>query len=264
MITTHLINQISEAIISTGAFIRNERKTFVRESVEIKGLNDLVSYVDRTAEERLQTIISELLPGSGFINEESGSHNTDSEYVWIIDPLDGTTNFIFNLPLYSISVALQHNGETVLGWVYGIMQDELFFAQKNVGAYLNGTQFHCSRTPHLSESLLATGFPYHKFDVSVRGYLETLLELMHKTRGIRRLGSAALDLAYTAIGRFDAFFESTLMPWDVAAGGLIVQEAGGKVSDYHGSEHFIFGQTIIASNGAIHDELLSIIRKHYS
>jgi len=262
VITASQIDSITQAILSTGAFIRNERKTFLREAVETKGLNDLVSYVDRAAEERLQTIFTELLPESGFINEESGTQNPDREFVWIIDPLDGTTNFIFNLPIYSISVALQHNGETILGWVYGIMQEELFFAQKNVGAFLNGLPIHCNRTTHLSESLLATGFPYHKFEVSVKGYLDTLYELMQKTRGIRRLGSAALDLAYTAVGRFDAFFEATLMPWDVAAGALIIQEAGGKVTDYHGSEHFIFGQTIVASNGLIHDELLNIIRKY--
>lgn len=262
VLTPSFIALATRAVLDTGAFLVAERKNFNRAAVEIKGTNELVSYVDRTAEERLQAVFNELTPECGYINEESGSSGADRDFVWIIDPLDGTTNYIFDIPFYSVSVALQFQGETVAGWVYAPVQNELFFAQKGAGATLDGRQIKVSDTTRLEEGLLATGFPYSKFEQDTHDYLQTLYEFMKKSRGIRRIGSAAMDLAYVAVGRFDAFFEASLNPWDVAAGALIVREAGGKVTDYHGGEHFLFGETIIASNGALHDDIQHIILKY--
>jgi myo-inositol-1(or 4)-monophosphatase len=252
-----------EKILSTGAFIRQQQTEFERHHAELKSHNDLVSYVDREAEQMLERAGEELIPDCGFILEESGTRrHEDADWLWIIDPLDGTTNFVFGVPIYSISVALQHRGETVMGFVYEINNDECFYALKDGGAYMNDEPIQVSTHAQLAASLIATGFPYRKFG-NVEAYLQLLRDFMTSTRGIRRLGSAAVDLAYTAAGRFDGFFESNLRPWDVAAGALIVQEAGGAVTDYRAEDDYLFGRSIAASNGHIHDEMLKLIQ-HYA
>lgn len=251
----------SKIVAEVGSFVRDEFKNFDVTKIEKKGFNDLVSYVDKEAEEALVEELEMLMPEAGFITEE-GTKSEESEYEWCIDPLDGTTNFTHGLPLCCVSVALLHNKKPVVGVIYEIMKDELFYAWKGGGAYHNVKEINVSYTDRMSNSLLATGFPYNDFD-RTDDYLKILKEYMEKSHGLRRLGSAALDLAYVAIGRFEGFYEYNLNSWDVAAGVLIVQEAGGKVTDFKGEENSIFGKEILATNKFIHQEMQDVINKHW-
>lgn len=242
-------------------FIRTESARFTEARVESKSLNNLVSYVDKGAEQRLVDGLSLLLPGAGFIAEEGTGTRGPGEN-WIIDPLDGTTNFVHGVPCYCISVGLMREDEVVLGVVLEVTRDECFTAWKGGGAFLNNAPISVSRRSTLQESLLATGFPYDDFGREAQ-YMELLRALMHNSRGIRRLGSAAADLAYVACGRFEAFYEYGLNPWDVAAGALLVKEAGGVVTDFRNGREWLFGEEIVASNGNIHAELLGPIRNFF-
>jgi len=235
---------------SVGHFMAEERKTFDESKIETKGVHDLVSYVDKTAEIKIISELQKLLPEAGFIAEE-GTNNTRGErFNWIIDPLDGTTNYIHGLPIYSVSIALIDGNELVSGVVYEVGHDECFYAWKNGGTYLNGKPIHVSNRAETGNALLATGFPYSDFS-RMDSYIDMFKWAMTNARGVRRLGSAAADLAYVAAGRFDAFWEYDLKPWDVAAGSLLVTEAGGKVTDYKGGTNYLFGKEIIATNGLI-------------
>jgi myo-inositol-1(or 4)-monophosphatase len=254
--------KVCEIAKQAGAFIRAERNKIVAHQVEVKSLNSLVTYVDKTSEKMLVEALQELLPDAGFITEEETINKKSENLSWIIDPLDGTTNFIHGVPCFSVSIALMEEGKVVIGVIYEVNLDECFYAWKNGGAFLNGEKINVTTTKKLSDTLLATGFPYYDYE-RMQSYLKLLAELMEKTRGIRRLGSAATDLAYVACGRFDAFYEYSLHPWDVAAGVLIVQEAGGAVTDFEGGDNYIFGKEIIASNGYIHQELSTIISKNF-
>jgi myo-inositol-1(or 4)-monophosphatase len=243
-----------------GAFIAEQAKGFDDSMIEQKGLHDLVSYVDREAEKMIIAELSGLLPEAGFIAEEGTSSERGATYNWIIDPLDGTTNFMQGIPVYAVSLALMKENELVVGVVYEIGQQECFYAWKGGGAYLNGTRICVSGKSDLHQALLATGFPYNNFDL-LDAYMSFLKWALTSARGVRRLGSAATDLAYVACGRFDAFWEYDLKPWDVAAGALLVEEAGGVVSDFHGDENFVFGRTIQASNGLLHESILSKLKE---
>ncbi len=243
-------------------FIALEAQNFDNSKIEHKGLNDLVSYVDKTAEQKLVKGLKQILPEAGFITEENTANTKGELYNWIVDPLDGTTNFIHGLPVYAISVALMENQELVGAVVYEVNREECFSASKNNGAYLNEVQIFVSSTPKLADSLLATGFPYYDFD-NMSKYLKILEDLMRNTHGLRRMGSAAVDLAYVACGRFEGFFEYNLNAWDVAAGALIVQEAGGQVSEFNRGADFVFGRSIVAS-GSIHHALIESIQRHWS
>ncbi len=249
---------VLEAIREVGAFIRSEYSEFDPKDIEVKGRNDLVSYVDRTAEALLMEGLNRLTPGCGFINEESGSQGIDQPAVWIIDPLDGTTNFIHGIPVFSISVALQLEGAVVLGCVYDVPRDEMYEALRGGGARRNEIPLSVSKTPGLPDALIAYGAMHSSF-LNLEQFLQLLGAFMRQSRGLRRLGSAALDLAYTAAGIFDGFFESQLNPWDVAAGSLIVAEAGGLVTDYYGGSDFIFGRSIIAGNPGVHAAMRELI-----
>lgn len=251
----------AKVVAEVGSFIRDEFKGFDKKQVEKKGLNDLVSYVDKEAEEALMEELEMIMPDAGFIAEESQRHD-DNEYNWVIDPLDGTTNFVHGVPLCSVSVALIKGDEVQIGIVYDIMQDVTFYAWKGGGAFLDAEQFTVSGTRRLADSLIATGFPINNFD-RIPTYLEILGDFIRSSHGVRRLGSAALDLCYTACGRFDAFYEYNLKPWDVAAGVLIVKEAGGKVSDFNGGEDYIFGREIVASNGKVQNEVMDLIKSKW-
>ncbi|PKP48752.1 MAG: inositol monophosphatase [Bacteroidetes bacterium HGW-Bacteroidetes-1] len=244
-----------------GTFIKEQSEKVQSSDIKVKGLHDLVSYVDKEAERRLIERLRELLPSSGFIAEESGTY-TSKNLNWIIDPLDGTTNFLHKIPIFSISIALQENNETILGVVYEINLDECFYAWKGSPAYLNGKIIHVSTTDHLQQSLIATGFPYNDFS-RMNPYLLLFDDLLRNTRGVRRLGSAAADLAYVACGRFDTFYEYSLHPWDVAGGAFIVQQAGGIVSRFNGDDDFVFGKEIVASNAVLHDKMLEKIRIYF-
>lgn len=235
---------------SAGKFMAEERKRFDVSMIETKGLHDLVSYVDKESEKRIIRQLSELLPESGFIAEEGTSDKHGERYNWVIDPLDGTTNFIQGVPVYAVSIGLLDGDELVLGVVYEVGMDECFYAWKNGGAYLNGELIRVSNIATSHDALLATGFPYSNFE-QLDKYMSLLKWAMTEARGVRRLGSAATDLAYVACGRFDSFFEYDLKPWDVAAGVLIVKEAGGVVTDFGAGNDYLFGGEIIASNSLL-------------
>ena len=243
-----------------GDFIRNERKKFVQQKITAKGKHNFVTYVDKQAEEQLVNGLSKIVGGSGFIAEEGTAGHTDEKYKWIIDPLDGTTNYIHGAPPHSISIALMEENQLVLGVVYEITLDECFYAYNGSKSYLNGEEIHVSDTPSVGESLIATGFPYHDYD-RLQNFMKTLDFFFHNSHGVRRLGSAAADLAYVACGRYDAFYEYGLHAWDVAAGAFIIQQAGGKVSDFCGGDNYLFGEDIIATNNHIFHEFKSIMDK---
>ncbi len=255
-----LIQAAMPLVKEVGAFIRGELAQFDQKHTDIKSQNQLVSYVDLTAEKRLVQGLQDLTPEAGFVTEEKTvERNRHTELVWIVDPLDGTTNFIHALPVFSISVGLMLNGKLAGGIVYEINRDELFYAWEGGPAYMNGKEIHVTPTDKLENSLLATGFPYYDFE-QMNEYLELLKTFMKGSRGLRRLGSAAVDLAYVACGRFDAFFEYSLAAWDVAAGAFIVQQAGGKVCDFSGGDDFLFGKEIVASNSALHASFLHEVK----
>lgn len=246
-----------------GKYMAHERLNFDTNQVENKGLHDLVSYVDKTSEKLLVEALQKIIPESGFIAEEGTSNKRGEQYNWVIDPLDGTTNYIQGIPVYAVSIALLKGDELVVGVVYEVGQNECFYAWKNGGAWLNETKIHVSDKSDIHEALLATGFPYSDFS-RMDEYISFLKWAMTNARGVRRLGSAATDLAYVACGRFEAFWEYDLKPWDVAAGALIVKEAGGKVSDYSGGNNYLFGKEIIASNGLLDPVILNRIKEYAS
>ncbi|MDP4210334.1 MAG: inositol monophosphatase family protein [Bacteroidota bacterium] len=252
-----VINASKEA----GDFIRTEAQKFSLDKIEVKGLHNFVSYVDKSAEQLLVDALHKILPEAGFITEEGTKGNDGEQLKWVIDPLDGTTNFIHGLPAYSVSLALMDGDETVVGVVYEINQNECFYSWKGGAAYLNGKQIQVSKAQTVQDSLIATGFPYYDFD-KMKAYLASLEYIMKHSHGARRIGSAAVDLAYVACGRFEAFYEYSLQPWDVAAGAFILQQAGGKVCDFKGGSDYIFGQELIATNGSIHEEFLGIVQKY--
>ena len=246
---------------SAGRFMASERKNFDVSRIESKGLHDLVSYVDKESEKQIIGQLSELIPDSGFIAEEGTSSKHGERFNWVIDPLDGTTNFIQGVPVYAVSIGLLDYDELVVGVVYEVGRDECFYAWKDGGAYLNGQTIHVSDRENINDTLLATGFPYNDFS-KMESYIEFLKWAMKNARGVRRLGSAATDMAYVACGRFDAFWEYDLKPWDVAAGSVIVKEAGGKVMDYKGGDNYLFGREIVASNGLLDDLILKKISEY--
>ena len=259
------LKQITEQVIEcskmVGEYIRNERKSFLYNKVEIKGLNDLVSYVDKSSEKLLVEKLSIIFPEAGFIVEENTRAET-KEYNWIVDPLDGTTNFIHGIPCYAVSIALEFKGEILLGVVYEVARNECFWAYKNGGAFLNGVKISVSERTTLSESLIATGFPIYNF-TRLDNYMTTLTYLMKNTHGIRRIGAAAADLCYLACGRVDCFFEYNLNSWDVAAGALIVKEAGGTVSDFRGTQNWLFEKEIVATNFHLQKVFETVIQENF-
>jgi myo-inositol-1(or 4)-monophosphatase len=238
-----------------GKTIKNKQKTIDESQVEIKGLHDFVTHVDKDAQCFIIEKLKELMPHSTFYAEEDQSENSIlSDLTWIVDPLDGTTNYIHKIPLFTVSIALLHNNQLVVGVVYEPNLDECFYAWEGGGAWLNNKQIGVTNTKKLENSLLATGFPYYDYQ-HIDAFMEFLKFTILKTRGLRRLGSAALDLAWVACGRLDGFYEYGLRAWDVAAGACIVKEAGGKVSDFKNLKKFLFGKEVVASNNKIHNEL---------
>lgn len=241
-------------------FLSDVTKKILPSDITEKFHNNLVSYADIQAEQMLVKGLARLLPDAGFLTEENTITPTANDtyiYRWVIDPLDGTTNFLHKIPVYAISVALLHKNIPILGVVFDICRQDVFHAQIGNGAYCNGQPIAVSTTPYLAKALVATGFPYYDFTV-MNSYMAVLQELIPNTQGIRRLGSAAIDLCYVAAGHFDSFFEHSLQPWDVAAGALIVQEAGGKVSDFWGRDNWLFGKQMVAANPLLHDQMLNL------
>jgi myo-inositol-1(or 4)-monophosphatase len=257
----NILSQTISVAQKAADFIRKERETFSNDKIEIKGLNDLVSYVDKASEKLIIEELKKIVPEAGFIVEEDSAVGT-KDYNWIVDPLDGTTNFIHGIPCYAVSIALEYKGEVLVGVVHEVTRKECFYASKNGGSFLNEKVIHVSSNKTLSESLIATGFPIYDF-TRQENYINVLRELMQQTHGIRRIGAAAADLCYLACGRFDAFYEYNLKPWDVAAGALIVKEAGGTITDFKGGNNWLFGKEVIATNGLLEQEFKKLIQKQF-
>lgn len=246
-----------EAARIAGTILREHARTGFR--VEHKDTVNLVTDADRRAEQAVVDVIKKAYPTHHILAEEQGLRaGRESPYKWVIDPLDGTTNFAHGFPAYCVSIGLEYRGRGILGIVLDPTRQELFVAEADQGASLNGTPLRVSRTAALDRALLVTGFAYDIRE-STQNNLDHFARFALRAQGIRRTGSAALDLCYVAAGRFDGFWEIKLHPWDTAAGALIVVEAGGRVTDFKGGRFSIYGQEIVASNGLVHDEMLAVL-----
>lgn len=244
-----------------GTFISSHLNKVGNGDIEAKEKHSLVTYVDKTAEEMLVKGLSRIIPDAGFITEEGTVDQSKEGLHWIIDPLDGTTNFIYKIPHFSISIALYDGEEGLIGVVEEVNSREQFSAIKGGGAFLNGLKMQVSQRPLFEEAVVATGFPYRK-DFDPNQYFEVISFILKNGRGIRRMGSAALDLSYVAAGRLDAYYEGSLNPWDIAAGSLIVKEAGGMVSTFSGGSDYYSGKEILASAPQHFDILQKKLEKH--
>ncbi|MES2430316.1 MAG: inositol monophosphatase family protein [Bacteroidota bacterium] len=253
MIKSTLIKATEEGAKELKRFFNGEFKISNKE-----GINNLVTEADHAAEKAIIDIIKNDYPDHFILSEEAGEIVTDSEYKWIIDPIDGTVNFSNGIPICCVSIGLEHNGKMVMGAVYNPLMNEFYFAQKGFGATLNDKKISVSNKTELIKCCMVTGFPYSYLDMP-NGPLETFEKFIRKGVPVRRLGSAAIDLCWVAAGRFDAFFEHSLSPWDSAAGYLMVEEAGGKVTDMEGNPYSPYQKKIIASNGKVHDELVRVV-----
>ena len=257
-----LCAEVRKCVLETAEMIREERKSFTAKSdVEVKGHSNFVTYIDKFSEKKLVNALSELLPESGFIAEEGTSDKKGEVYNWVIDPIDGTTNFIHGLAPYAISVALMRHDELVIGVVYEIPHGEMFYAWEGSKAYMNDEVISVSDNSEHQEALIATGFPYYDMG-KLQPFMDSMVEVMEKTGGVRRLGSAAMDICYVASGQFEAFWEYGLHPWDIAAGALILKQAGGKICDFNGGDGFLFNGEIIASNSNYFSNFYEIIHHH--
>ncbi|MEM1214741.1 MAG: inositol monophosphatase family protein [Bacteroidota bacterium] len=255
-----LTEEVRAIARSAGAFLLAELGKVGQEQIETKALNSLVSYVDRTAEEQIVAALQPLLPAAGFLTEEETVAQLAQPTRWIIDPLDGTTNFLYGVPIFSVSIALEIAGELVLGVVYEPNRDECFYAWRGGGAWCNERPIRVRQQANLAQALLATGFPYYDYS-RMGNYLQLFRYLMENTRGLRRCGSAAVDLAYVAAGRFDGFYEYSLSAWDIAAGMVLVREAGGTVTNFSGQDTSLQTGEILAASNGIYPHLLTSLKQ---
>ena len=243
----------------TGKFIREERVNFKREQAEMKHTHDYVSYVDKESEKRIVTCLREFLPEAGFIAEEGSGSLTNEDYCWLVDPLDGTTNFIHNIAPYCVSIALRYKSELILGVVYEICRDECFYTYKGVSAFLNGKPIHVTNIDNMDNAFIALGFPYDS-DHYKPIITHLVNECYGNVTGLRTIGAAAAELCYVAAGRLDARVEGCIGPWDIAAGTIILQNAGGIVTDFSGGDNYQSGSEVLGTNGKIHDEMLKLFK----
>ncbi|MBB5017752.1 myo-inositol-1(or 4)-monophosphatase [Chitinivorax tropicus] len=255
-----MLNIAVKAARRAGTIINRASNNLDVLRVERKNHNDFVSEVDRAAEQAITEVLLDAYPNHAILGEEGGAQG-DSEYQWIIDPLDGTTNFLHSFPQYAVSIALSHNGTITQGVIYDPVHNDLFTASRGAGAFLNDRRIRVSKRIQLADSLIGTGFPYSDF-AHLETYMSMFKDLLQRTAGLRRPGSAALDLAYVACGRFDGFWELGLKPWDMAAGVLMVQEAGGLVSDVEGNEHFLETGHVVAGTPRVFGQLLQALQPH--
>lgn len=254
---TMILNTLQKAT-EAGA---KELQRFFNGSFQIsnkEGINNLVTEADHASEKAIIDVIKKDFPDHFILSEETGEIKTNSEFKWIIDPIDGTINFANGVPICCVSIAVEHNGEMIFGSVFNPFMNEYFFAEKGKGAMLNGKQIRVSAQSEVVKSFLVTGFPYTYLD-SPNGPLQVFERFIRKGVPVRRLGSAALDLCWVAAGRFDGFYEHKLQAWDSAAGFLIVEEAGGKVTDFNGDHYSVYQPHLLATNGIIHNDMLDII-----
>ncbi len=254
--------QVNQVCRDTAVFLRAELGQVQPGQIEEKFMNGLVSYVDRQAEEMLVEQLSKILPSAGFLTEEATVAQQDAELQWIIDPLDGTTNFLHGLPHFSISIGLKAGDDLVLGVVNHVPNNQLFYAWQGGGAWREGQRIQVSQRDTLRQSLISTGFPYHDFERE-QAWSAAFNQFMRQCRGLRRFGSAALDLAYVACGYFDVFYEYGLSAWDVAGGIVLVREAGGQVTDFSGGKDILAKQEILAGNTAVFEEALAIVKNSF-
>jgi myo-inositol-1(or 4)-monophosphatase len=253
-----LCNETIEIARNAGKYIYAEhgKQDFIE--IESKGKHNFVTEVDRESERQIVEALQRLIPEAGFITEEGTSDKKGKKFNWIIDPLDGTTNFIHDVPPVAVSIALMEDDAIVIGVVNEIYLGECFYAWKDGPAFMNGKMLQVSQTKSVKDSLIATGFPYHNFD-RLKAFMQSLEYFFNNTHGVRRLGSAATDLAYIACGRYDAFYEYNLNPWDLAAGTFLIQQAGGKSTDFSGGSNYLFGKELVAGNNHIFDEFLKVV-----
>ncbi len=257
-----MLNTAVRAARNAGNLIKRYMDRVDTLKVSKKQPNDFVTEVDKLSEQEIIGTLSEAYPDHAIYAEESGKHNTGDDVnkpTWIIDPLDGTTNFIHGIPQFAISIGMQAEGHLQVGVIYDPVHDELFTAMRGDGAKLNNRRLRINPNTRLQGSLIATGFPYYQYDY-LDHYLAILKEVITKTSGIRRPGSAALDLAYTAAGRFNGFWEFNLQAWDIAAGALLIQEAGGIVTDFNDKQDYLKTGNILCGPPKVHQELLDIIK----
>lgn len=256
-----ILNVAIRAAREAGKIINRGAMDIGALKVEQKDTNDFVSEIDRNAEQAIINILKEAYPNHGFYGEETGKTNSESDNIWIIDPLDGTTNFLHNFPAYCISIALQEKGVLTQAVIYDPVRNDLFTATRGSGAFLNNRRIRVTQRTKLQEALLSTGFPFKDFSY-LDTYINIFRDMAKKTAGLRRPGSAALDLAYVAAGFTDGFFEINLSPWDIAAGALLVQEAGGIVGDFEGNESWLRTGNIVAANPKVFGQMLQVIAPH--
>lgn len=255
----YLCTEVREIARNTGLFLEEERRKFDRERVEEKSAHNYVSYVDKASEKYLVGKLSALLPEAGFIAEEGTGSLSDEEYCWLVDPLDGTSNYIHDMAPYAVSIALRNKEELLLGVVYEVCRRECFYAYKGSKAYLDGQEIHVSDVSDLDDAFIALGFPYDS-----DRYRATALHLVDglygHAGGTRLLGSAAAEICYVACGRFEARIEAYLGPWDVAAAGLILLQAGGQLSDFEGKDNWTSAVQVVASNKKLHRTVLNLLK----
>ena len=255
-----MLNTAVKAARKAGSIISRASVDLDKLTVRRKQQNDFVSEVDHAAEDAIISILRDAYPDHGFLGEESGYKDRDAEYLWVIDPLDGTTNFLHGNPQYCVSIALLHKGTLNQAVVLDPNRNELFTATKGVGAYLNDRRIRVSKTDKLEDALMGTGFPFREI-VNLEDYIRMMRNVMKTCSGVRRPGAAALDLAWVACGRIDGFWEMGLSPWDMAAGALLIREAGGLVGDFAGEDRFLESGRIAASNGKIFAALLKLLHE---
>jgi len=255
-----MLNIAIKAARAAGSIINRASLDLDALKITSKGPNDFVSEVDRAAEQAVIEILLEAYPGHGILAEETGrTHGAkNSEFTWIIDPLDGTTNFLHGFPVYAVSIALAHRNQVQQAVVYDPTRNDLFFASRGRGAYLNDRRLRVSRRTRMAEALIGTGFPFRKGD-NFKRYVKMFEEVMQNCAGLRRPGAAALDLCYVAAGYYDGFFETGLSPWDVAAGSLMITEAGGLIGNFTGEADYLHQREVVAGTPRVYGQLVQIL-----
>ncbi len=255
-----MLNTAVKAARKAAAIITRASYDVDKLTIRAKQKNDFVSEVDHAAEEAIIAVLREAYPDHGFLAEESGETDTEREFVWVIDPLDGTTNFLHGFPQYCVSIALMQKGVAQQAVVFDPNRNELFTATKGVGAYLNDRRIRVTKTDRIEETLIGTGFPFRE-QANLDDYVRMMKNVMRTTSGIRRPGAAALDLAWVAAGRIDGFWEIGLSPWDMAAGALLVREAGGLVTDLEGNPGYMESGRVIAANAKVFSAFLKLLHE---
>ena len=256
-----MLQTATEAARIGGAILLQEFGNLRESQVGLKGKGDYVTELDRRSEQAIVQRIKKTFPDHAFLAEESGEEARNSPYRWIVDPLDGTANYVQSIPIYGISIALMKDAEILTGVIYDPNREEMFWAEKGRGAFLNGRPIHVSSKEDMAYSMLASGFPWRSKTL-LDPYMRCFKQLFLAAAGIRRMGAATIDLAYTACGRFDGFWEMRLGPWDIAAGILLVQEAGGVVTDFSGGNGYLASGNVVAGNPAIQSQILDVTRRH--